>query len=102
MKDNYSMIDSSAPKKGITINYLPFYDNDTSTYRNTALFVHCPSVFATNNYCKITNKPGTNTSIECHIGSDAACATIKLNYFWQFLYDNAIIFAILLWIMALF
>ena len=102
MKENYTMIDLAAPKKGIKINYLPFYDNITSTLRTVTLNMYCPAVFSTNYNCKLTNTTKTESLIECNFSSEAGCATIKLNYFWQFLSDNAIIFAILLWIIAIF
>lgn len=38
----------------------------------------------------------------CNLNNHAGCAKLKLNYFWQFLSDNRIVFAILLWLMALF
>ena len=61
------------------------------------LNIYCPSVTAVSNVCK-----SNDSAIECRFSSEAGCAQIKLNYFWQFLSDNKIIFAILLWIVALF
>lgn len=102
MKENYTIIDSNAPKKGIRISYLPYYDRATSAYRNVVLNIYCPDVVSSEKSCKRTNDLTTDSTIECNYPSNAGCATLQLNYFWQFLSDNAIVFAILLWIIAIF
>ncbi len=55
MMQNYSMIDDAAPKKGVKINYLPFYDSTNQIYRSVTLNIFCPTVFATDNNCKRIN-----------------------------------------------
>lgn len=55
MKENYTMIDASAPKKGLQISYLASYNGDTKSYKYTKLNIYCPTVYSTDNKCKMTN-----------------------------------------------
>jgi len=49
------MIDASAPKKGLQISYLASYNGDTKSYKYTKLNIYCPTVYSTDNKCKMTN-----------------------------------------------
>lgn len=60
MRENYTMLDGNAPKKGLKINYLPSYDYTTQIYRYTTLNLYCPSVQQTDTYCIYTQQSPTN------------------------------------------
>jgi hypothetical protein len=41
-------------------------------------------------------------NVICFVYSAAGCPTLAINNFWEFLIENNIYFAIILWIVALF